>query len=307
MQLATLCRLFFCVALAGCTTGATFNELVDNPTPLAPDVVSTVKAEEFEGHSFKSTAGSTLRYRLLKPSKLEPGKVYPLVVQLHGSGGIGTDNLSQLERMAKSWAMPELRKRYQAFILIPQFPIRSANYGPAAPDQFAISSPALQDAVELVKEFSSANPIDPTRIYATGFSMGGSASWLLPVLAPDLFAAIVPISGVAPKSEQAKDFLDLPVYAVHGTTFDLILGTFIGGAGYLLRVMNFPIAPFILGFVLGDMMEQNLRRALSISNGEIGVLFSSPIAIGLWVGAIAMLVGPRLMRMLDSRRVVAQA
>lgn len=217
MQLATLCRLFFCVALAGCTTGATFNELVDSPTPLAPDVVSTVKAEEFEGHSFKSTAGSTLRYRLLKPSKLEPGKVYPLVVQLHGSGGIGTDNLSQLERMAKSWAMPELRKRYQAFILIPQFPIRSANYGPAAPDQFAISSPALQDAVELVKEFSSANPIDPTRIYATGFSMGGSASWLLPVLAPDLFAAIVPISGVAPKSEQAKDFLDLPVYAVHGT------------------------------------------------------------------------------------------
>ncbi|MFU2488116.1 tripartite tricarboxylate transporter permease [Thauera sp. WH-1] len=97
------------------------------------------------------------------------------------------------------------------------------------------------------------------------------------------------------------------VYAVHGNTFDLVLGTIIGGIGYLLRVMNFPIAPFILGFVLGDMMEQNLRRALSISNGEIGVLFSSPIAIGLWVAAIAMLVGPRVARMLDSRRAVAQA
>ena len=95
------------------------------------------------------------------------------------------------------------------------------------------------------------------------------------------------------------------MYAVHGTTFDLILGTFIGGAGYLLRVMNFPIAPFILGFVLGDMMEQNLRRALSISDGDVGVLFASPIAIGLWVVAVGMLLGPRLMRMLDQRKAVA--
>jgi putative tricarboxylic transport membrane protein len=92
------------------------------------------------------------------------------------------------------------------------------------------------------------------------------------------------------------------VYAVHGTTFDLILGTLLGGFGFLLRAMNFPMAPFILGFVLGDMMEQNLRRALSISDGAISVLFSSPIAIGLWVMAIAMLVGPRLVGMLQKRR-----
>lgn len=97
------------------------------------------------------------------------------------------------------------------------------------------------------------------------------------------------------------------VYAVHGNTFDLVLGTLIGGIGYLLRVMNFPIAPFILGFVLGDMMEQNLRRALSISDGEIGVLFASPIAIGLWVAAIAMLVGPRIMKVLDERKQAATA
>jgi putative tricarboxylic transport membrane protein len=115
-------------------------------------------------------------------------------------------------------------------------------------------------------------------------------------------------------------FLDLPkwllvpgvaaislvgVFAVHGTAFDLVLGTLIGGFGYLLRVMNFPVAPLILGFVLGDMMEQNLRRALSISNGEIGVLFASPIAIGLWVLALAMLFGPRLFKLYSERRGVA--
>lgn len=97
------------------------------------------------------------------------------------------------------------------------------------------------------------------------------------------------------------------VYAIHGTTFDLMLGTLLGGFGYLLRVMNFPMAPFILGFVLGDMMEQNLRRALSISNGDISILFSSPIAIGLWLVAMAMLIGPRVFQTLEQRREAAQA
>jgi putative tricarboxylic transport membrane protein len=61
------------------------------------------------------------------------------------------------------------------------------------------------------------------------------------------------------------------------------------------------MAPLILGFVLGDMMEQNLRRALSISNGDARILFESPISIGLWVGAAAMVILPPLMRRLSPR------
>ena len=60
------------------------------------------------------------------------------------------------------------------------------------------------------------------------------------------------------------------VYAVHATTFDLVLMTALGVVGYLLRKQGVPMAPLILGFVLGDMMEQNLRRALSITNGDAG-------------------------------------
>ncbi|MBI1905547.1 MAG: tripartite tricarboxylate transporter permease [Rhodocyclales bacterium] len=95
------------------------------------------------------------------------------------------------------------------------------------------------------------------------------------------------------------------VYAVHGTAFDLVLGCLLGGFGYLLRVMNFPMAPLILGFVLGDMMEQNLRRALSISGGELDILYASPLTIGLWLAAAAMLIGPRLLRLVERRRAVA--
>ena len=57
------------------------------------------------------------------------------------------------------------------------------------------------------------------------------------------------------------------------------------------------MAPLILGFVLGDLMEQNLRRALSITNGELGILFESPISIGLWVCAAAMVIVPPLLRL----------
>ena len=95
------------------------------------------------------------------------------------------------------------------------------------------------------------------------------------------------------------------VYSVHATTFDLMLMAGFGVVGYLLRKQGVPMAPLILGFVLGDLMEQNLRRALSITNGELGILFESPISIGLWIGAAAMVVVPPLMRML--RRAASRA
>lgn len=88
------------------------------------------------------------------------------------------------------------------------------------------------------------------------------------------------------------------VYAVHATTFDLVLMAALGVAGYLLRKCDVPMAPLILGFVLGDMMEQNLRRALSITNGGLDILWSSPIAVGLWVLTVAMIVVPLVMRRL---------
>ena len=82
------------------------------------------------------------------------------------------------------------------------------------------------------------------------------------------------------------------VYAVHATAFDLYLMIGIGVAGYILRKMDFPLSAVLLGFILGGMMEQNLRRALSISNGELGILFSSPITWGVWALIVVMIALP---------------
>lgn len=121
----------------------------------------------------------------------------------------------------------------------------------------------------------------------------------------------IPLVGVFTKVLSVPNWLLVPgivavssvgVYAVHATTFDLVLMTGLGFAAYLLRKQGIPMAPLILGFVLGDMMEQNLRRALSISNGEASILVGSPIAIGLWAAAALMLFVPIGMRLLAARR-----
>ncbi len=92
------------------------------------------------------------------------------------------------------------------------------------------------------------------------------------------------------------------VYSVHSTTFDLVLMVGLGVFGYLLRKLDFPLSALILGFVLGEMMEDNLRRALSISNGELGILWGSPITLALWALTVAMLGMPALRWYLKRRR-----
>jgi putative tricarboxylic transport membrane protein len=86
------------------------------------------------------------------------------------------------------------------------------------------------------------------------------------------------------------------VYAVHATTFDLVLMAALGVAGYLLRKCDVPMAPLILGFVLGDLMEQNLRRALAMTDGNVSILWASPISVALWALTVMMIIVPLIVR-----------
>lgn len=96
------------------------------------------------------------------------------------------------------------------------------------------------------------------------------------------------------------------VYAVHATTFDLFLMVAIGVLGYAMRKLDFPLSPLLLGFILGGLMEQNLRRALSISDGRLDILWSSPIAQGTWA-LIALMLALPLWRAWRARRAAAAA
>ncbi len=97
------------------------------------------------------------------------------------------------------------------------------------------------------------------------------------------------------------------VYAINAGTFDLMMAAIIGGIGYLLRKADLPMAPLVLGVVLGDMMEQNLRRALSITDGNVHILFDSGISKGLWLVSLVIVVVPPLLRYLRKRKGAATA
>ena len=92
------------------------------------------------------------------------------------------------------------------------------------------------------------------------------------------------------------------IYSINHSTFDLLLITGFGLLGYVLRKLEIPLVPVVLGLLLGGIMETNLRRALSISNGDWSILVSSPLTWILWVLVIAMLALSVLFEIRHARR-----
>ena len=86
------------------------------------------------------------------------------------------------------------------------------------------------------------------------------------------------------------------IYSLSGSYFDLLLMVGFGILGYTLRKLDIPTVPVILGILLGRHMEDALRRAMVLSDGDFTYLFSSPIAIGLWIAAVAGFVAPMFLR-----------
>lgn len=82
------------------------------------------------------------------------------------------------------------------------------------------------------------------------------------------------------------------VYSTSSSIFSVFLMMGIGMVGWFLRKAGFDMAPIILGFVLGQITEVNLRNALAISGGDISILFSSTICNVLWVLAAAVAILP---------------
>jgi putative tricarboxylic transport membrane protein len=80
------------------------------------------------------------------------------------------------------------------------------------------------------------------------------------------------------------------VYSVRGQAWDLYAVAFFGLLGYLMAKLRCEPAPLLLGFVLGPLLEENLRRAMIMSRGDASTFVSRPISLTLLVLAVAVLV-----------------
>ena len=83
--------------------------------------------------------------------------------------------------------------------------------------------------------------------------------------------------------------LAIGTFSINSTPFDLTVMFIAGVAGFLMRVAGFPLAPVVIGFVLGPMIEQSLRQGLLIARGDLWFFVQQPIALGLFVASILFL------------------
>ncbi|SDI50076.1 tripartite tricarboxylate transporter permease [Alteribacillus bidgolensis] len=87
-------------------------------------------------------------------------------------------------------------------------------------------------------------------------------------------------------------FSMIGVYSISFNTFDLYLLVIFGVIGYLMRLFKFPPAPFILAFILGGMMEESFRQAMTMSNNDLSIFINKPIALGMLIAAFLSFTVP---------------
>src|SRR3954447_12996221 len=85
-------------------------------------------------------------------------------------------------------------------------------------------------------------------------------------------------------------FSAIGVYSVNNSPFEIYLTALFGVVGFVFSKLGFPPAPMLLGFLLGPMMEEHLRRAMPMSKGDPSVFVSHPISLGFIIATVLILV-----------------
>ena len=175
--------------------------------------------------------GHILPYRLYVPLIQGSGKKYPLVLFLHGAGERGTDNRKQLFR----FNTPAFWEKYPCFIVAPQCP--ETSLGETNDENTWVKTPFSSNrhsmelsptwpmalSIQLLKEIVATYPVDRSRIYVTGLSMGGFGTWEILQRCPvKQFAAAIPICGGADLAFAPK-FANIPLWVFHGGVDSTVL------------------------------------------------------------------------------------
>jgi len=196
--------------------------------PLSPDYSQFPQKEweiKFSSFQFKvyKDGGHVLPYRFYLPEQKNAGEKYPLVIFFHGAGERGLDNRTQFQRFAPTlfWL------KYPCYVVAPECPARTAENSNAesvwVDTSFSASSHKMKEnptwpmqlAMQLINQIIKENKVDINRIYVTGLSMGGFATWEILQREPGLFAAAIPVCGGGDPDYAAK-LTSVPLWVVHG-------------------------------------------------------------------------------------------
>lgn len=170
----------------------------------------------FSYEAYTNDENDTLRYRMLL-SDYAPETRYPLVIFLHGSGERGDDNEAQLKWGVMNFASDEVMKMHPAIIIAPQCPSNMTWANLSQQDIKLEPHPTqpMKLLIGLIDQIKQQMPVDTSRIYITGLSMGGYGTYDAIMRYPDLFAAAVPVCGGGDVTKAAT-IAHIPLWIFHG-------------------------------------------------------------------------------------------
>lgn len=168
--------------------------------------------EEKFTYGFHNNEEVPMPYRLFIPDNYNSSISYPIVLSLHGAGAKGTDNEMQIKEVcARYWAYSAFQSKYATFVVAPQCP-EFKNWD---------NINAIRSVIALLDSIAFNYNIDINRIYVTGISMGGIGTWWSLAVAPDKFAAAMPMCGTG-RPEFIQMYSHVPVWNSHGNSDPIV-------------------------------------------------------------------------------------
>ena len=153
---------------------------------------------------YKPVTAAGIPCRVMAPKEVAKGQKYPVILSLHGAGGRGTNNNSQLKVWNKQLAEDETRKKFPCYVVAPQVPELWNR----------------QHYNQIKKVIAGIPHADKSRIYILGHSMGGHGTYIFLQFEKHYFAAAAPSAGTGLRS--TEDFISpekikhYPIWAFHG-------------------------------------------------------------------------------------------
>ena len=176
--------------------------------------------KQFEAR--KHNGDWAMPYRLFRPASKAK---LPLVMYLHGDGGLGDDNEKQLNLGnifgTRVWALPENQQRFPCCVVVPQTDRGWIRYHPSelqngASKPIAGLGEGAQTALAIVDQLCREFAIDERRIYLTGQSMGGAGAWNMLAHRPGFFAAAAICCGSGQSADDGTGSIGTPLWNFHG-------------------------------------------------------------------------------------------
>lgn len=173
----------------------------------------TVLTGSIHGAKFTVAGRDTVKdkeytYAGIVPSNYNSGKQYALIIHLHGMGRTGDSYIDKWEKVFGEM------KTDNYILVCPTFP--ASNWSSKTGERIVMA---------LMKKIKMLYNIDDNRIFLTGMSRGGGGTYNISKFHTDLFAGIAPIAGATDIENKAlllENFLNLPVYIIHGSKDDMV-------------------------------------------------------------------------------------